>query len=233
MNKSGKDKNKPHILVVDDDDRLRNLLRRFLLENDLLVSTAKSAEEAKHLLKLFAFDLLVLDVMMPGESGLSLTQEIRKTSTVPVLMLTAMGEVENRISGLESGADDYLTKPFEPRELLLRIRNILKRLPVLEEEEKHIIRLGLCSYDTKEEALFRDGNKVRLTPAESVLMKIFAERAGQILSREEVTKKTGEENNPRTIDVQITRLRSKIENDPKVPRYLQTIRGKGYILLPD
>ncbi len=233
MTRSNRSRNKTHILVIDDDDRLRTLLCRYLRENDLLVTTSKNAAEARELMDLFLFDMLIVDVMMPGENGMDFTNDIRKHTNVPVLMLTAMGEVENRISGLESGADDYLSKPFEPRELLLRIKNILKRIPSSKEENKGLLKLGICTYDTENGWLLKDGGKVKLTPAESTLLKIFSERAGQILTREDIIRKTGDENNPRTIDVQITRLRSKIETDPKVPRYLQTIRGKGYILLPD
>ncbi|MBR7158631.1 MAG: response regulator transcription factor [Alphaproteobacteria bacterium] len=233
MTRINRSRNKKHILVIDDDDRLRALLCRYLQENELIVTTSKDTAEARELMKLFLFDLLIVDIMMPGENGIDFTNDIRKYNNVPVLMLTAMGEPENRISGLESGADDYLSKPFEPRELLLRIRNILKRIPSAKEENKGLLKLGVCTYDIENGWLLKDGEKVKLTPAESALLKIFAEQAGQILTREDIIRKTGDENNPRTIDVQITRLRSKIETDPKLPRYLQTIRGKGYILLPD
>ncbi len=233
MHLNNQNKYKKHILVIDDDTRLRELLRRFLQENDFRVSTSKNTTEAREIMKLFIFDLLVVDIMMPEENGIDFTNDIRKFTNIPILMLTAMGEPENRISGLESGADDYLTKPFEPKELLLRIKNILKRIPSVKEENKGILKLGLCSYDTENACLLKNGQKIKLTPAESTLLKIFASQTGQILTREDIVRKTGDENNPRTIDVQITRLRTKIEPDPKVPRYLQTIRGKGYILLPD
>ncbi len=236
MNNALKKSDKVHILVVDDDDRLRLLLERYLKENNLLVSVAKDAFEAEKLLGLFVFDLLIVDVMMPGLSGMEFTQNLRKKNNVPVLMLTAMGEVENRIAGLESGADDYLSKPFEPRELLLRIKSILRRVPQIDKEvslQSTKLKLGSCEYDTEAGELYKNGEKVRLTPAEVALLKVFANGVGRILSREEVIKNTSDENNLRTIDVQIARLRNKIENDPKVPKYLQTIRGKGYILLTD
>ena len=236
MNNALKKSDKVHILVVDDDDRLRLLLERYLKENNLLVSAAKDAFEAEKLLGLFVFDLLIVDVMMPGLSGVEFTQNLRKKNNVPVLMLTAMGEVENRIAGLESGADDYLSKPFEPKELLLRIRSILRRVPRLDDDtslQAAKLKLGACEYDKEAGELYKNGEKVRLTPAEAALLKVFADGVGRILSREEVIKNTSDENNLRTIDVQIARLRNKIENDPKVPKYLQTIRGKGYILLTD
>lgn len=236
MNNALKKSDKVHILVVDDDDRLRLLLERYLKENNLLVSVAKDAFEAEKLLGLFVFDLLIVDVMMPGLNGMEFTQNLRKKNNVPVLMLTAMGEVENRIAGLESGADDYLSKPFEPKELLLRIRSILRRVPRLDDDtslQAAKLKLGACEYDKEAGELYKNGEKVRLTPAEAALLKVFADGVGRILSREEVIKNTSDENNLRTIDVQIARLRNKIENDPKVPKYLQTIRGKGYILLTD
>ena len=153
MHLNNQNKYKKHILVIDDDTRLRELLRRFLQENDFRVSTAKNTTEAREIMKLFIFDLLVVDIMMPEENGIDFTNDIRKFTNIPILMLTAMGEPENRISGLESGADDYLTKPFEPKELLLRIKNILKRIPSVKEENKGILKLGLCSYDTENSCL--------------------------------------------------------------------------------
>ena len=236
MNNPLKKSDKVHVLVVDDDDRLRLLLERYLKENNLLVSAARDAYEAEKLLGLFVFDLLIVDVMMPGLSGVEFTKDLRKKNNVPVLMLTAMGEVENRIAGLESGADDYLSKPFEPKELLLRIKSILRRVPRLDNAaslQSEKLKLGSCEYDTEAGELYKNGEKVRLTPAEAALLKVFANGVGRILSREDVIKNTSDENNLRTIDVQIARLRNKIENDPKVPKYLQTIRGKGYILLTD
>jgi two-component system phosphate regulon response regulator OmpR len=193
----------PHILVVDDDDRLRELLRKFLSENDFLVETASDVADARARLTSLTFDLIVLDLMMPGESGLDFAEDLRQTSTVPILMLTAMGEGEDRIAGLERGADDYLTKPFEPRELLLRVHSILRRVPR------------------------------RPETVEAALLSALAEQPGATLSREELTQRTGASGGGRAVDVQVTRLRRKIERDPRLPRYLQTVRGKGYVLRPD
>lgn len=233
----------PHILVIDDDERLRLLLSRYLKENGLVVSEAKDVPEARKLLKLFDFGALIVDVMMPGENGMDFTAELKKTNSVPVLMLTAMGEPQNRISGLECGADDYLTKPFEPKELLLRIQNVLKRSAGQVKSgglsgsaatgQDDILSFGECSYNTSSSELFKAGEKVRLTPVEDALLAMFVASLGRILSREEIVKNLSGDNSPRSIDVQITRLRSKIEKDSKIPRYLQTIRGKGYILLTD
>jgi two-component system, OmpR family, phosphate regulon response regulator OmpR len=225
----------PHILVVDDDGRLRDLLRRFLTENGFRVSTAADAAEARAKLESLAFDLLVLDVMMPGESGLDLTQDLRRTGVVPILLLTAMAETEDRINGLERGADDYLSKPFEPRELLLRIRTILRRIngasparaagaPVL---------LGGLLFDAERLELRGPDRTVRLTEAEAALLRALAQNPGATLSRDDLAQRLDLTGNPRTVDVQVTRLRRKIEPDPRFPRYLQTVRGKGYALLPD
>lgn len=225
-----------HIMVVDDDDRLRSLLSRYLKENGFRVSVAKDAVEARKLLSLFAFDLLIVDVMMPNENGIDFTLKLRESSSVPVLMLTAMGEPQNRITGLESGADDYLTKPFEPKELLLRIKSILKRIssPTLStSSEDKVIKFGKCEYYTIKEELFKDGERIVLTPAENALLKLFISARGRVLSRDEIINNLGTDNNPRSADVQITRLRVKIEDDSKLPKYLQTIRGKGYILLTE
>lgn len=222
----------PHILVIDDDKRLRELLQRYLSENGFRVTTAGDAAEARAKLQSLAFDLLVLDVMMPGESGLQMMEELRRTSLIPVLMLTAMGAPEDRIAGLESGADDYLAKPFEPRELDLRIRTILRRvpppLPVSTE-----VRLGEYCFDLRREELRRGDSLVRLTAAETRLLKLLAVNAGVALSREELTGQGGTNGGARTVDVQVMRLRRKIETDPKLPRYLQTVRGRGYMLRPD
>ncbi|MFO7481313.1 response regulator [Oceanibaculum nanhaiense] len=225
----------PHILVVDDDGRLRDLLRRYLTENGFRVSTAADAAEARAKLESLAFDLLVLDVMMPGESGLDLTQDLRRTGVVPILLLTAMAETEDRINGLERGADDYLSKPFEPRELLLRIRTILRRVngaaparaagaPVL---------LGGLLFDAERLELRGPDRTVRLTETEAALLRALAQNPGATLSRDDLAQRLDLTGNPRTVDVQVTRLRRKIEPDPRFPRYLQTVRGKGYALLPD
>jgi two-component system phosphate regulon response regulator OmpR len=224
----------PHILVVDDDDRLRELLRKYLSENGYLVTSAASAKEARNRMASLAFDLIVLDIMMPGETGLSLAASLRPKNETPILMLTAMGETEERIKGLETGADDYLTKPFEPRELLLRIGSILRRAPKpVVAEAPTEVSLGSACFDMVRQELRRGDEQVRLTSLEAALLKALAESPGAILSREELIERTGTEAGGRAVDVQVTRLRRKIEADPKLPRYLQTVRGKGYVLRPD
>ncbi len=222
----------PHILVVDDDRRLRDLLRKYLSDNDFRVTTAKDAAQARAKLKSLAFDLIVLDVMMPGETGLELTRSLRAESRVPILLLTAMGEPEDRIAGLERGADDYLPKPFEPRELVLRIRTILSRVPP-PTEAPSLINLGDCSFDLEREELRRDDGPVRLTSTEASLLMALARNSGETLTRERLMRESPACANVRSVDVQVTRLRRKIEPDPKLPRYLQTVRGKGYVLRPD
>jgi two-component system, OmpR family, phosphate regulon response regulator OmpR len=223
-----------HLLVIDDDERLRDLLRRYLVESGFRVTTAGDAAEARVKLQSLAFDLLIVDVMMPGESGLQLTESLRQTSAVPILLLTAMAEAENRIDGLERGADDYLTKPFEPRELVLRIRNILTRVtaapPPAPVEE---LRFGGLRFDLKRGALFRGADMVHLTEAEAALLAALARQPGEPVSREALSLEAQCSGNLRTVDVQMTRLRRKIERDPKFPRYLQTVRGTGYVLKPD
>jgi two-component system phosphate regulon response regulator OmpR len=224
---------KYHILIVDDDDRLRKLLEKYLTENDFMTTTASCANDAKILMEAFSFDLIVMDVMMPGETGIELTQVIRKDSQVPILMLTAMGETQDRILGLEAGVDDYMPKPFEPRELVLRINSILKRIPKVQKDELESLNLGTCIYNIRKNELLRDDVRIHLTPAEVTLLKTLAEKPGEVFSREDLGIKMNTGENLRTIDVQVTRLRKKIEPDTKIPRYLQTIRGKGYMLLPD
>ncbi len=224
---------KAHILVIDDDTRLRSLLQRFLRENDFYVSTAKDAPSAREMLKNYKFDLLVADIMMPGETGLQFLGKLRGENNVPVILLTAMGETEDRIAGLETGADDYLPKPFEPKELVLRIRNILKRAPQKAEEGVDVLDLGLCCYDmSKKELATKQGLIIHITPVEQLLLNILGQKSGQVFSRERLAEILGAGQSPRSIDVQITRLRKKIEKDSKNPRYLQTVRGKGYMLLP-
>ena len=223
----------PHVLVVDDDTRLRELLRRFLMENDFRVTTAPDARAAQAHTESLAFDLIVLDVMMPGQSGLELTDRLRRANDVPILLLTAMAEPEDRIAGLERGADDYLTKPFEPRELVARIRSILRRAPLARERRQIRINLGDHSYDLEREELSGPGGPVRLTSAETRLLRALAARPGIAISREELTQASQLGGNVRAVDVQVTRLRRKIEADPKLPRYLQTVRGEGYVLRPD
>ena len=222
----------PHILVVDDDARLRKLLARYLSEHGFLVATAEDAADARGKLASFTFDLIVLDLMMPGESGLSLAADLRRRSGVPILMLTAMGEPEDRIAGLEKGADDYMVKPFEPRELLLRIGNILRRVPQ-ENALPAEVRMGAMVFDMEREELREGDQPVKLTSVETALLTALARRAGVALSREELIDLTGAGGGDRAVDVQVTRLRRKIETDPRDPRYLQTVRGRGYVLKPD
>ncbi|HWI26851.1 MAG TPA: response regulator transcription factor [Stellaceae bacterium] len=226
------DGSEPHLLVVDDDARLRELLRRYLIDQGFRVTTAGDAAEARARLASIAFDLLVLDVMMPGENGLELTRSLRRESRLPILLLTAMAEPEDRINGLEHGADDYLAKPFEPRELVLRIRNILQRVPqpVVPSAE---LRFGSCRLDLARGELYRGVEAVHLTAAETALLMALARRPGEAISREALSEEAQFSGNVRTVDVQVTRLRRKIERDPKFPRYLQTVRGTGYVLKPD
>jgi len=223
----------PHILVVDDDRRLRDLLKKYLSENGFRVSTAADSATAREQLGTLQFDLIVLDVMMPGENGLDLTRDLRAArNPVPVLLLTAMGDTADRIAGLETGADDYLGKPFEPRELLLRIRTILRRAPPPAAVPRQV-RLGALAFDLERDELTDGKRVIRLTDAEISLLRVLAENAGRAITREELTRRSRVQGSARTIDVHIARLRRKIENDPKVPRYLRTLRGSGYILRPD
>jgi two-component system, OmpR family, phosphate regulon response regulator OmpR len=226
------DSSEPHLLVVDDDARLRELLRRYLTDQGFRVTTAGDAAEARARLASIAFDLLVLDVMMPGESGLDLTRSLRRDGRLPILLLTAMAEPEDRINGLEHGADDYLAKPFEPRELVLRIRNILQRVPQPAPPVAEV-RFGACRFDLARGELYRGGDAVHLTAAETALLAALARRPGEAVSREALSEEAQFSGNVRTVDVQVTRLRRKIERDPKFPRYLQTVRGTGYVLKPD
>ncbi|MGE5145280.1 MAG: response regulator [Candidatus Eiseniibacteriota bacterium] len=224
----------PHILVVDDDKRLRELLRRYLIANGFRVTTATDAANARATLKGMEFDLIVLDVMMPGENGLDLTRALRTEGGVPILLLTAMAESEDRIAGLESGADDYLTKPFEPRELVLRIQTILRRTPASPAPAPSTdVGLGEFRFDLQRETLYRGDRPVKLTTAETRLLKALAAHPGVAVSRDQLAVETGARLTSRTVDVQVTRLRRKIEPDPRTPRYLQTIRGQGYVLWPD
>ena len=221
----------PHILVVDDDTRLRELLSKYLSENGFRVTTATDAVDARASLATLIFDLIVLDVMMPGENGFEFTASVREKSRVPILLLTAMGESDDRIKGLEQGADDYLTKPFEPRELVLRIGTILRRAAPA--PSAAVVVFGDCSFDVVAQRLSRNEHPVRLTPVEASLLKTLAANAGVTLSRDELIHRSRIEGNARTVDVQVTRLRRKIESDPRLPRYLQTVRGEGYVLWPD
>lgn len=221
-----------HLLVVDDDRRLRELLRSFLSENGYVVSTAATAAEARAFLAVFEVDLLVLDVMMPGETGLAFLASLRQSGNdTPVLMLTARGEADDRISGFEAGADDYLPKPFEPRELLLRIAAILRRQKP--ERPERTLRLGRWRYDPELGELSDGQNTMRLSAVEAGLMRTLAAKPATIISREDLVAQQPLASNARTVDVQVTRLRRKIEQDPKNPRYLLTVRGEGYMLRPD
>jgi len=227
-----------HLLIVDDDERIRSLLQKFLVRNGFLVTAARSAEHARRILTGLDFDMIVLDVMMPGEDGLSLCRGLRETHSTPILLLTAKGETENRIEGLEAGADDYLPKPFEPKELLLRINAILRRVPETSEEEAQpkILTLGPIRYDMARGEMWLGADLVRLTATEMQLMKIFSARPGEAITRAKLVEDLGRDRGQaqeRAVDVQITRLRRKIETDPKQPRYLQTVRGAGYMLAPD
>lgn len=220
----------PHILVVDDDTRLRELLQKYLMENGFRVTTAQDAVAARANLAGLDFDLLVVDVMMPGEDGFELTGAIRRDSGVPILLLTAMGEPEDRINGFERGADDYLVKPFEPRELVLRIQTILRRTETKVLAE---VRFGNRRFDVPRRQLLEGDRPVHLTTAEASLLRSLARNSGVTMSRDALIRDSRIEGNARTVDVQITRLRRKIEPDPRAPRYLQTVRGEGYVLVPD
>ena len=220
-------KNASHILVVDDDDRIRDLIKQYLSENKFIVTTAEDAADAKKKIEMIKFDIMIVDIMMPGESGLSLTKELKKNIKTPIILLTAKGRVEDRIEGLETGADDYLGKPFSPKELLLRINNILKKT-----KEKIVpdeILIGNTSINLKKSYIKNKNKTEKINPAEKKILEIMFSSTGKIFSRSDigsiinVTKE-------RTVDVMITRLRKKIEPDPKNPKYLQTIRGSGYVL---
>ena len=225
----------PHVLVIDDDKRLRDLIARYLTEQGYRVTAAVDAADARAKMAGITFDLLVLDVMMPGESGLELTQSLRESSLVPILLLTAMGESTDRITGLETGADDYLVKPFEPRELVLRIKSILKRAVGRAERQTSVgaVKFGAFVFEIERRRLFKAGEPVHLTEAESELLFQLARRAGEPVSREALSPQGEEAGDSRLTDVQMTRLRRKIEDDPRFPRYLVTVRGRGYMLQPD
>jgi two-component system phosphate regulon response regulator OmpR len=225
----------PHVLVIDDDKRLRDLIARYLTEQGYRVTAAVDAADARAKMAGITFDLLVLDVMMPGESGLELTQSLRESSLVPILLLTAMGESTDRIAGLETGADDYLVKPFEPRELVLRIKSILKRAVGRAERQTSVgaVKFGAFVFEIERRRLFKAGEPVHLTEAESELLFQLARRAGEAVSREALSPQGEEAGDSRLTDVQMTRLRRKVEDDPRFPRYLVTVRGRGYMLQPD
>ena len=219
--------NKNHVLIVDDDDRIRNLLKDYLSENNYIVSTAENSIQAKERLLYLRFDIIILDVMMPGQNGYELTKEIKKQIKVPIILLTAKGEVENRIKGLELGADDYIGKPFEPKELLLRIKNIIKNKNKLDLSSKHFV--GQAEINLNKMTI-NFNNKIRkINNAEKKVLIEMLSNPGKTFSRGEIGKISGI-NQERSIDVMVTRLRQKLESDPKNPKYLQTIRGSGYVL---
>ena len=220
-------KNIFHILVVDDDDRIRELLKQYLEENNFLVTSAKDALDARKKLEIVKFDILILDIMMPGESGLSLTKEVKKKGSTPIILLTAKGETQDRIKGLELGADDYLGKPFEPKELLLRIKNILYKIqkPILADE----IYIGNTIVNLKKLEIKINNKIKKINPQEKKVLEKMLESPGKIFSRDNIGKIINI-SKERTIDVMITRLRQKIEFNSKNPKYLQTIRGSGYVL---
>ncbi len=218
---------KYHILIVDDDDRIRGLLKDYLSRNEYIISTAEDAEQAKLKLEIIKFDIVILDVMMPGQDGYELTKEIKKNLKTPVILLTAKGEVENRIKGLELGADDYIGKPFEPRELLLRIKNIISKNNKIDLNIKHLV--GHAKIDLNK-MIIDLNNKIRkINNSEKEVLVEMLSNPGKTFSREEIGK-ISSINQERSIDVMITRLRQKIELNPKNPKYLQTIRGSGYVL---
>ncbi|SPJ23243.1 response regulator [Palleronia abyssalis] len=232
---------RPHLLIVDDDERIRGLLGKFLTRNGFYATTARDAAHARRILGGLDFDLAVVDVMMPGEDGISLCRWLTEDRSLPTLLLTARGETQNRIEGLEAGADDYLSKPFEPKELLLRINAILRRVPPSEPatSQPKVLILGDVRYDVGRGELWQGEDPIRLTATEAALMRIFAKAPGEVISRARLIEDLGragpdgEGAQDRAVDVQITRLRRKIETDPKNPRYLQTVRGAGYLLAPD
>ena len=221
------DKYLAHILVVDDDDRIRELVKQYLLENKYLVTTAKDAFDAKNKIEIIKFDLIVLDIMMPKKSGLELTSEIKKEIDLPIILLTAKGETSERVTGLEFGADDYLGKPFEPKELLLRKRNILSK--TFQKNKVSKISIGNSNLDLNKLIINKNGKKYKINNTEKLILQKMIQSSGKVFSREEIGKLINI-NKERSIDVIITRLRQKVETDSKNPQYLQTIRGSGYVL---
>lgn len=225
------DNSKIHILIVDDDDKIRDLLKQYLKNNNFFVSTAINASDAEEKLKIVKFDLAIIDIMMPGKDGLQLTKEIREKIDLPIILLTAKGEAEDRVRGLELGAEDYLPKPFEPKELLLRIKNVIKRI----KKDKRIItaiKIGKANINIKKMEIQKDKKIIKINASEKILLENMISSAGKIFSREEISKITNL-TQERSIDVLVTRLRQKIEPDPKNPKYLQTVRGTGYVLWLD
>jgi two-component system phosphate regulon response regulator OmpR len=218
-------------LIVDDDDKIRDLLKQYLKNNNFFVSTAINASDAEEKLKIVKFDLAIIDIMMPGKDGLQLTKEIRDKIDLPIILLTAKGEAEDRVRGLELGAEDYLPKPFEPKELLLRIKNVIKRIkkdnPIIT-----AIKIGKANVNIKKMEIYKDKKIIKINASEKILLENMISSAGKIFSREEISKITNL-TQERSIDVLVTRLRQKIEPDPKNPKYLQTVRGTGYVLWLD
>jgi len=221
------DKFKAHILIVDDDDRIRELVKQYLNENNYLVTTANSAEQAKEKISLIKFDIIILDIMMPGQSGLEFTNENKSKINIPIILLTAKGEANERIEGLETGADDYLSKPFEPKELLLRIKNILNKTQIT--KQKRIVNFGNTKIDLNKLLIIREKKEFKINNTEKEILEKMINAPGKTFSRESIGQLINLEKE-RSIDVVITRLRKKIEIDPKNPKYLQTIRGEGYVL---
>ena len=216
-----------HILVVDDDDRIRDLIKQYLTENNFLITTANSAEDAKKKVSIIKFDLIILDIMMPGKTGLEFTIENKDNINTPIILLTAKGEASERIEGLEIGADDYLPKPFEPKELNLRIRNILNKTK--SKNQKRIIKFDNIKIDLNKLLIFQNKKEFKINNTEKIILEKMINAPGETFSREAIGKLI-DLNKERSIDVIITRLRKKIEIDPKNPKYLQTIRGAGYVL---
>ena len=221
------EKYKAHILVVDDDDGIRELVKQFLNKNNYLVTTAKNSEDALDKVKIIKFDLIILDIMMPGKSGLEFTNENKKKLDTPIILLTAKGETSDRVEGLEIGADDYLSKPFEPKELILRINNILTKTKI--EDLKRIIEFGSIKIDLNKLFIYRNQQSLKINNTEKIILEKMINSPGKIFQREEIGSLI-DLKKERSIDVIITRLRKKIEENPRSPKYLQTIRGEGYVL---
>ena len=216
-----------HILVVDDDNRIRDLVKQYLIQNNFVVTTANSAEDASEKIGVVKFDLIVLDIMMPGKSGLEFTIENKNNLNTPIILLTAKGEASDRIEGLEIGADDYLPKPFEPKELILRIKNILNKTKL--KNKKRVIDFGNITIDLNRHIIFKENKEFKINNTEKTILEVMINSPGKTFSREEIGSITNLDKE-RSIDVIITRLRKKIESDPKNPKYLQTLRGEGYVL---
>ena len=216
-----------HILVVDDDDGIRDLVKQYLIQNNFVVTTANSAEDASEKIGVVKFDLIVLDIMMPGKSGLEFTIENKNNLNTPIILLTAKGEISDRVEGLEIGADDYLPKPFEPKELILRIKNILNKTKL--KNKKRVIDFGNITIDLNRHIIFKENKEFKINNTEKTILEVMINSPGKTFSREEIGSITNLDKE-RSIDVIITRLRKKIESDPKNPKYLQTLRGEGYVL---